>query len=187
MLPVGRFVHRHVADERRYVLTSESMNMLSEIFSDAFFAAIAAIGFAAISNPPRNAYIYCAFIAAVGHSVRYILMSPSIISMPIVPASGFAAFLIGLLAVLLSPIAKTPSETFLFPSLLPMIPGIYAYKTFGGLAMCLIHNSESEFGHYFYLFISNGLTCGFIILAMVVGSTIPIFMLKRISFKATRS
>ncbi|MBD5184998.1 MAG: threonine/serine exporter [Bacteroidales bacterium] len=161
--------------------------MISEILSDAFFAAIAAIGFAAISNPPRNAYVYCALIAAVGHSVRYILMSPAGLSMSIVPASGFAALLIGFLAVLLSPVAKTPSETFLFPSLLPMIPGIYAYKTFGGLAMCLIYNSESSFIHYFYLFTSNGLTCSFIILAMVVGSTIPIFMLKRISFKATRS
>ena len=161
--------------------------MLSEIFSDAFFAAIAAIGFAAISNPPRNAYIFCALIAAVGHSTRYILMSPSVISMSIVPASGIAALIIGFIAVLVSTIAKTPSETFLFPSLLPMIPGIYAYKSFGGLAMCVIHNSEDDFIHYFYLFTSNGLTCGFIILSMVIGSTIPIFMLKRISFRATRS
>ena len=32
-------------------------------------------------------------------------------------------------------------ETFLFPSLLPMIPGIYAYKAFGGLAMCISASS----------------------------------------------
>ena len=31
--------------------------MLIEFLQDAFFAAIAAIGFAAISNPPRRAYL----------------------------------------------------------------------------------------------------------------------------------
>lgn len=160
--------------------------MITEFFEDALFAAIAAIGFSSISNPPRNAYIYCAFIAAAGHSVRFLLMQPCAASMSIIPASAIAACVIGLLAVLLSPHAKTPAETFLFPSLLPMIPGIYAYKTFGGIVMCLFHNGEGDFMHYFYLFAYNGLTCLFIILGMVIGATVPIFLLKRISFQATR-
>ena len=111
--------------------------MIEEFFSDAFFAAIAAIGFSAISNPPRKAYLFCALIAAAGHSIRFLLMSPGLMDMPIIPASAIASFVIGLLAVLLSPLARIPAETFLFPSLLPMIPGIYAYRAFGGLAMCL--------------------------------------------------
>ena len=41
--------------------------MIGEILQDALFAAIAAIGFAAISRPPRRAYLWCALIAAVGH------------------------------------------------------------------------------------------------------------------------
>jgi uncharacterized membrane protein YjjB (DUF3815 family) len=36
--------------------------MVEKIFQDALFAAIAAIGFAAISRPPRRAYVYCALI-----------------------------------------------------------------------------------------------------------------------------
>lgn len=160
--------------------------MILDIFQDALFAAIAAIGFASISNPPRNAYFYCAIIAAAGHSVRFMLMQPSLAALSIVPASALAACLIGFMAVLFSPHAKTPAETFLFPSLLPMIPGIYAYKTFGGLIMCLLNISENTFNHYFYLFASNGLTCLFIIFGMVLGATIPIFLLKHISFQATR-
>ncbi len=160
--------------------------MVSDFFEDALFAAIAAIGFSSISNPPRNAYVYCALIAAVGHSVRFLLMQQGITGMNIVPASGVAAFIVGVLAVLLSPRAKTPAETFLFPSLLPMIPGIYAYKTFGGIVMCLFHTGEQDFMHYFYLFSNNGLTCLFIITGMVIGATAPIFLLKHISFRATR-
>ena len=160
--------------------------MILQFFQDALFAAIAAVGFAAISNPPKKAYLLCAIIAAVGHSARFLMMQPDIFGLHIVAASTIAAFIIGFLAVLLSPLGKMPAETCLFPSLLPMIPGIYAYKAFGGLIMCLSHSKEADFDHYFFLFANNGLTCLFILLGMVVGATLPIFFLKNISFQATR-
>ncbi len=160
--------------------------MIENFLSDAFFAAIAAIGFSAISNPPRKAYIFCALIAATGHSIRFLLMSPELGQMSIVPASAIASSVIGLLAVLLSPFAKIPAETFMFPSLLPMIPGIYAYKSVGALAMCLLHTDETGFLHYFYLFSTNGLVCLFIIIGMVIGGTLPVFLLKKIAYRATR-
>lgn len=69
--------------------------MLIEFLQDAFFAAIAAIGFAAISNPPRRAYLYCALIAAAGHSTRFLLMNESLTGMHIVPATSIAALIVG--------------------------------------------------------------------------------------------
>ena len=106
--------------------------MWEKILQDALFAAIAAIGFAAISRPPARAYIYCAAIAAIGHSIRFVLMSPDCGSpLHIVPATLIASFAVGLLAVIFSPIVRTPPETCFFPALLPMIPGMYAYRTFG--------------------------------------------------------
>ena len=195
MLSVNRTLRRSAYDEPRdvliYVTTSNNFEthfiaMLSEFLQDGFFAAIAAVGFAAISNPPKRAYLYCALIAAIGHSSRFLMMHHSVFGLHIVIASTIAALLVGTLAVLLSPVAKTPAETCLFPSLLPMIPGIYAYKTFGGLVMCIYQGGEGRFSHYFYLFASNGLTCLFILLGMVIGATIPIFLFKNISFQATR-
>ena len=79
-----------------------------------------------------------------------------------------------------------PPETYIFPSLLPMVPGVYAYKAFGGLAMCLFFSDEPSFVHNFYLFASNGMMAFFILLAMAVGAVIPIFMFKQVSFQATR-
>ncbi len=160
--------------------------MIVQFLQDALFAAIAAVGFAAISNPPRQAYAVCAVIAAVGHSVRFLLMQSASFHFHIVLATGIASLLIGILAVLVSPRTKVPAETYLYPSMLPMIPGIYAYRTFGGLVMCMYHGGEASFNHYFYLFASNGLTCFFILLAMAIGATVPIFLLKKISFQATR-
>lgn len=158
--------------------------MIYHIFQDALFAAIAAIGFASISNPPRRAYGACALIAAAGHSLRYVLMQQGL--MHILPATLLAAFAIGTMAVFISPRVKFPAETCLFPALLPMIPGIYAYKAFGAMAMCMLASGEQGFTRAFYLLTSNAMTCGCILLAMVVGATLPIFIFKKISFQATR-
>lgn len=161
--------------------------MLTALIEDALFAAIAAIGFAAISRPPKQAYIYCALIAAIGHSARLLMLSTPALRMHIVIATTLAALLIGVLAVLISPHTRVPAETYLYPSLLPMIPGIYAYKTVGGLIMCIYLNGEEAFQRYFYLFASNGLTFFFILVGMAAGATVPMFLMKKISFQATRS
>ena len=161
--------------------------MIQQILEDALFSAIAAIGFAAISHPPVRAYFYCAVIASIGHSLRFMLMNPSLAGINIIPASALAAFVVGLLAVMLSPLSRTPAETCLFPALLPMIPGIYAYKSFGAMAMCIIGDGREAFDYYFYQFSFNAMMCVFIIFGMVLGATIPIFLFKKISFRATRS
>lgn len=104
----------------------------------------------------------------------------------IVAASFAASLCVGVLAVAVSSVARMPAETFYFPSLLPMIPGMYAYRAFGGLAMCLISEGRSSFDKYYYLFSYNALMCGCIILCMVVGATVPAFAFKKIAFQATR-
>lgn len=161
-------------------------DILINIIEDGLFAAIAAIGFSSISNTPRRAYLACALIAAAGHAVRYVLTLPESGGMHIIPASTAAAFTIGMLAVLFASRIKCPAEVCFFPALLPMIPGMYAYRTIEALISCLYHTQENAFGHYFYLLVYNGLTCSFIILGMVVGATVPVFIFKKLSFTATR-
>ncbi|MDE5805324.1 MAG: threonine/serine exporter family protein, partial [Paramuribaculum sp.] len=90
--------------------------MLIDFIQDIIFSAIAAIGFAAISNPPRNAYVYCALIAAAGHSSRFLLMNIPGIEMHIVAASTIAAFIIGVLSGIVSPRTRVPAETYLYPA-----------------------------------------------------------------------
>lgn len=156
------------------------------IFEDGLFSAIAAIGFSSISNTPRRAYLACALIAASGHAIRYVFTLPEFGDMHIIPAGTVASFAIGVFAVLLAPRIKCPAEVCFFPALLPMIPGMYAYRTIEALVSCLFHTREEIFGHYFYLLAYNGLTCSFIILGMVIGATIPIYLFKKLSFSATR-
>ena len=161
-------------------------DILINVFEDGLFAAIAAIGFSSISNSPRRAYMTCGLIAAIGHSIRYVLTLPDWPAMHIIPASALASFTIGLLAVLLAPRIKCPAEVCFFPALLPMIPGMYAYGTTEALLSCLVCTQEGAFAYYFNQLAYNGLTCIFIVLCMVIGATVPVFLFKKISFTATR-
>lgn len=111
---------------------------------------------------------------------------PGFIGLHIVVAGTIAAFAIGVLSVIFAPRIKCPAEVCFFPALLPMIPGMYAYRTVEALISCLYHTEEEAFNHYLYLLTYNGLTCTFIILGMVIGVTIPVFLFKKLSFTATR-
>ena len=46
-----------------------------DILLDGLFAAIAGIGFGAISDPPMRAFPYIALLAAVGHACRFWLVT----------------------------------------------------------------------------------------------------------------
>lgn len=162
-----------------------SASICINVFLDGMFAAIAAIGFASISSTPRRAYVACAVTAAVGHAVRFVLMLPDFPAMHIVPATALAALVVGFLGVLFAPSIKCPAEVCFFPALLPMVPGMYAYHALQALVGCLT-TIGAAFQDAFSAFASNGLTCLFIVLAMVLGANVPVFLLKNIAFRATR-
>lgn len=157
--------------------------MLS-ILEDCFFAAIAAIGFGSISNVPYKAFYGCAALAAAGHGIRTLLMGQ--FGMAIAPASFIGALVIGFLSIPVSSHYKAPAESMSFPALLPMIPGMYAYRTVQAFLMCVQIDTEDTFMHYFYQLSYNGFICGLVILLMFLGVTVPIFCFGKYAFSATR-
>ena len=167
-------------------MTNDSIISWSVFFDDALFSAMAAIGFSSISHTPQRAYILCAVAAAAGHSLRFLLTMPGGTEMNIIAAATIAAFIVGVIAVFVAKVIKVPAEACLFPALLPMIPGLYACRAFEGFVGCLSNLDESLFSHNLYLFVSNGMTCGAIVIGMAIGANIPIFLMKKISFQVTR-
>ena len=162
------------------------LQFVIEVIGDAFFAAIAAIGFAIISNPPRRALAISALLAAVGHGLRYILMHASFIEWNIISSSFFAAISIGLLALPFAKAIRCPAEVFSFPSLLPMIPGMFAYKSVQALAKFIVCTSYEDSMRYIEVFFRNGITTIFVLFALVVGASIPIFLFPKLAFSSTR-
>ena len=110
------------------------------VLLDGVFAAVAAIGFSVISNPPKQAIFISALLAAIGHGLRFYLLH--YMDVPLIPATLVAAFTIGMFSIFFARLIHCPAEVFSFPSLLPMIPGMYAYKTI--LAFIRFMNSTED-------------------------------------------
>ncbi|MEG1563440.1 MAG: threonine/serine exporter family protein [Bacteroides sp.] len=163
-----------------------NIEFITAIALDGIFAAVAAIGFAIISNPPRKAILISALLAAAGHAVRYFLMHTDLFTMGIAPASFLAAITIGLLAIPFARFIHCPAEVFSFPSLLPMIPGMFAYKTILALTKFMQTTEQTASLEYLVQFFRNGSTTIFVLFALVVGAAIPVFIFHRQSFAATR-
>ena len=156
-------------------------DLISSILLDGLMAAIAATGFAVISNPPRRAIAVSAVLAAVGHAFRFYMLHSWTID--ISSATFIAAFTIGMLGVMTAKLVKCPAEIFAFPSLLPMIPGVYAYKTILALMQFMQENQDAAVMNRLIVDIcKNGITAFFIIFSLVIGVAIPMLMFKRLSY-----
>ena len=153
--------------------------------ADGMFAAVAGIGFAIISNPPRKALAICGLLACVGHGIRYFLMHNSSIMLDQVTASAIAGFAIGLLAVPFAMRIHCPAECFAFPSLLPMVPGMFAYKAIRDL-INIVRLPDTYTAEYVTKFFSNSSLTVLVMFGMVVGCILPIFIFHRQSFSVTR-
>lgn len=106
--------------------------------------------------------------------------------MDIATASFLAAFSIGLIAIPFARYIHCSAEVFTFPSLLPMIPGMFAYKSILALSHFMRTTDDMGATEYLTQFFRNGTTAIFILFSLVVGVAIPIFIFHGHSFTATR-
>ena len=91
--------------------------LITDILSDGLFAAVAAIGFGAISDPPLRAFPSIALLAAIGHALRFCLMT--YLGIDIATASLCASFTIGMGSLLLGKRILCPMTVLYIPALLP--------------------------------------------------------------------
>ena len=156
-----------------------------DIISDGLFAAVAAMGFGAISDPPLRAFPYIAILAALGHAARYCLMN--FLGVDIVSASLVAAFIIGSGSVFFGRKVFCPMTVLYIPALLPMVPGTYAYKTVFALIMFFHEISAPTKGSvYLQEMIYNGAVSFSVLFMLAVGATVPVFLLRDKANSMTR-
>ena len=73
------------------------------------------------------------------------------------------------------------------PALLPMVPGIYAYKSVFSLIMFLQSlNDPGQGMQYMQLFFLNATVSLSVIALLAAGATLPIFVFNRRAFSLTR-
>ncbi|ELA8125107.1 threonine/serine exporter family protein [Vibrio parahaemolyticus] len=137
------------------------------LLNDMFFAAIPAVGFALVFNVPQRALIYCAVGGAISHGSRYLMMQ---FGVPIEWATFFAATLVGMIGVHWSHRFLAHPKVFTVAALIPMVPGVFAYKAM--IAMVEI-NHLGYSPELIATCMENFLKAMFIIAGLAVGLAVP--------------
>ncbi len=157
----------------------------ADIFSTGFSRPSRRSASAPSPIPPLRAFPSIALLAAVGHALRFCLMNCA--GMDIATASLCAATAIGFGSLWLGKAIRCPMTALYIPALLPMVPGIYAYKTVFSLIMFLQSlNDPGQGMQYMHAVFLNATVSLSVIALLAAGATLPIFVFNRRAFSLTR-
>ncbi|CAI8214577.1 MAG: Uncharacterised protein [Arcobacter lacus] len=132
-----------------------------------FFAALASLGFAMLFNVPKHALIYCFFGGAVSHTLKETLMS---MGLSIEFATFISATVIGVIALYYSRKNVIPRPVYTVASIIPLIPGTYAFTAIITLVDINTHGVDPQLIN---IFVENFLKSLAILGAISFGIAIP--------------
>ena len=156
---------------------------MSMFLIDAVFAAIAGLGFSYANKPSKRILLFCAMLGGFGYSLRVIFMNYFSYTI----STFISAVCVSFVAVFLARKARTPIEIIAFPSLLPMIPGLYAYKAMLAMFLFIQTDIEKKKSHYLVEIFDYGSTAVSAIFALAVGVSVVILIFYEKSFTMTRN
>lgn len=160
--------------------------IVTDILYDAGFAAVAGIGFGAISDPPIKAFPSIAILAALGHATRFCTMHYA--GLDIASASLAGALTIGFGGFFAGRKIHCPMTVLSIPALLPMVPGIFFYKTILSLIMFLRFSGEdAQAAIYMHNIWANFLLAFTTTFNLAIGATLPHLTLREKAFTLTRN
>ncbi len=159
--------------------------MLLMLFVKSIFASVVALGFGLISNPPRRAIMAILLTGFLGYLTRLLLIE--IAGGHIFISCFVSAMVMGLCGLVFGRLTRTPATVVYIPALLPMIPGMYAYKAIFALLRFLQHIELADKAVYFDQFFTNiAYTIG-ILVALAFGSIMPMFVFTKLANSLTRN
>ena len=149
------------------------MNEWYDIVSKALWCGFASLGFGVLFNtPPRT-------LLAIW-SGGFLAGFAKFTSLQIIPGSGailgsfIGAVLVGITSIPVAHLRHVPPMIFAIPSVIPLVPGVFAYRTMLGL-MKLTGNIGSDYSQILSETIHNGVITLFVILALSLGVTVPMY------------
>ena len=145
------------------------MNQLTSLILDFIMSTFPAVGFAMLFAVPKRYLIYVAFGGGIAHLSRTIFMTG--FDFGIVVATFLSSIIISLIFIYVGPKLKVPRPVFTVASIIPIIPGKYAYTTL--LSIIYLHNYDTDYTKYVEQFFQNGMTTLAVMLAMGLGIALP--------------
>lgn len=151
-----------------------------EILSKSFWAGVAAIGFAILFNVPRRTLFTIWALGFLGGLVKFTAMN---FDFGIVFSSFFAATFVGIASVQTAHLQKSPPLIFSIPSVIPMVPGIFAYKMMLGLIALANMVSNEDYINILANTVNNGAKTLFILISLGTGVALPMLITRKESIK----
>lgn len=160
-------------------------SVIQETIIRAVCAALAAVGFGAVSNPSYKSFGGIAGLAAVGYAVRYLSMT--VIGIDIATSTLLASLVIGFGSLWVGSVLRCPMTTLYIPALLPMVPGMFAYKAVFSIILFMQNYTCAETAaQYLNSFFLNTIITISVMACMTVGASLPMFIFTRKAKQLTR-
>jgi uncharacterized membrane protein YjjB (DUF3815 family) len=157
--------------------------ILAEILIKSFWAGIAAIGFAILFNVPRRTLFPIWCIGAMGGLIKFTAMNYNV---GIVFASFIGAVAVGIVSIQMAHMRNSPPLVFSIPSVIPMIPGVFAYKFMLGMIALTTIENNGTFIQTLIETVNNGAKTMFVLIALGTGVAIPMLLTRKESVKKSK-
>ncbi len=144
---------------------------------------VAAMGFSILFNVPTRTLPYIFLMGALGGLTRLLLIK---FGAGIIIGSLFGAILIGIISIPFAHFKHAPPLVFSIPSVIPMVPGLFAYRTMLGLVKLAGEIQPDSYTRILSETINNGLKTMFILLSLAGGVAIPMLITRKESAKQIR-
>lgn len=146
------------------------------VIEDAFWASIAALGFAMLFRVPQRALAQAASCGAVGHAIRTLLMH---YGMQIAPATLIGAMCVGFLGLFYARQLRLPSIVFTVSGAIPLVPGVFAFRTMLFILQVTTAQNDVEIQTALHQASQNGIITGMVLAALSIGIASPSLLFER--------
>ena len=150
-----------------------------EILASIPWFGFAALGFAVLFNVPQRTLLIIWLLGATGGLVKLAMLA---LGLGPVMASMLGASTIGVLSIPAAHNKHAPPMVFSIAAVIPMVPGIFAYRTMIGLLQ-LTGEVDSAYQQALSETINNGAKAVFILMALAVGVALPNIVMRKESAK----
>jgi len=151
------------------------MNEWIEILFKAFWCGWAAAGFGVLFNVPSENLFAIWIGGAIAALAKFTILFLSARS-PVIQSSFFAALAVGIFSIPIAAWRREPPMVFAIPSVIPLVPGVFAYHTMLGLIK-LTGNVGNDYSLVLSKTVHDGVTTLFIIMSIAIGVAIPMHVM----------
>lgn len=145
-----------------------------------FFFGLAATGFAILFAVPARTLLPVFIMGALGGITKFILLH---YHFNIIVSTLVGSAVIGFLSIPFAHFRHAPPAIFAIPAVIPMVPGVLAYKMMSGLIVLASDANPALHTAMLADTVHYGLQVMFILISLAVGVELPLLITRKQSAK----